>query len=63
MAFFSDIFYKKHMVSKKHKIKQSIYKNITSESKENLNYIVYLNELETKINSSLSVLNIKLLIP
>ena len=44
---------------KKHKIKQLMYEpnKITS---KNLNYIIYLNELETKINSSLSVLNINL---
>ena len=59
MAFFSDLFHKKHIISKKHKIKQLMYEpnKITS---KNLNYIIYLNELETKINSSLSVLNINL---
>lgn len=60
MAFFSDLFHKKHLMSKKHKTNQSIYKNISSESEEKLNYMIYINELETKINSSLFALNINL---
>ena len=65
-AFFSPLFYNTHINSKNHKrsiqreelIKNNIYKDI-DDTLTDPNYLLYIDELKTKIDSSLLIAKIK----